>query len=387
MENRASTISKPVVQCVNCILSTADEDTISFDSNGVCNYCNSYIRNYGSVEPLESRQKKLTVLVDRIKIESKGKKYDALLGLSGGVDSTYLAMMAKDLGLRVLLVHFDNGWNSELAVSNIEKVLNYTKFDLHTYVVNWDEFKDLQRSYILAGVIDWELPTDHGFYACLFETAKKFRIKHILTGHNYQTEAIMPKSMRWSKLDVANLLDIHKKFGHVKLKTMPLLSFWKYNYYKWILKTEFHNFLHYIDYNKEETKRNIIAILGWRDYGGKHYESIYTRFYQGYVLIKKYSKDKRKAHLSNLICSGQISRDEALVELAKPAYEEDVFKRDYQFFLKKMNFNENEFESIMNSKPVSHLEYKSYETGLYRKHEAIMIALKPFTRILKRILR
>lgn len=144
---------------------------------------------------------------------------------------------------------------------------------------------------------------------------------------------------------------------------------------------------YFSDWKKEETKKNIISILGWRDYGGKHYESIYTRFYQGYVLIKKYGKDKRKAHLSNLICSGQISRDEALLELEKPAYDTEIFKNDYQFFLKKMNFSEAEFESIMMSKPVSHLEYKSYETGLYRKHESVMLALKPMTRVLKKLLR
>src|ERR1043166_8072486 len=200
-------------QCTNCILDTFDDPEITYDDFGVCNYCIDYNKKYVAQAPTPQEMEiRLRKTVAQIKEEGKGKKYDCIMGLSGGVDSSYLALIAQRLGLRPLLVHFDNGWNSELAVKNIEGIIEKTGFDLYTYVVNWNEFRDLQLAYIKAGVLDWEIPTDHGFYACLFRQAYKHRIKFVLTGHNHQTEAILPNSMRWSKMDVANIRDIHRKF-------------------------------------------------------------------------------------------------------------------------------------------------------------------------------
>jgi N-acetyl sugar amidotransferase len=373
-----------VQACSNCVLDSQSAPDIVLDDTGVCNYCNNYIQQYVLQAPSNKElQQQFEHQIYIIK-KSKSGKYDCIMGLSGGVDSSYLAFKAKEWGLNPLLVHFDNGWNSELAVQNINSIIDYTGFDLFTYVIDWEEFKDLQRSYIKSGVLDWEIPTDHGFYACLFEQAHKHKIKIILTGHNHQTEAIMPKAMRWSKLDVANIKDIHHKFGSRKLKSFPLLSFYRNIYLNLILKFERINLLESISYNKDEAKELIIREMGWRDYGGKHYESIFTRFYQGHVLLKKYGFDKRAAHLSNLILSKQISRKQALEELASPAYDSYQFAEDFDFVVKKLGFTRNEFEAILEDEPVSHLEYASYEKGLYRKHEKYMKSIKPLTSLIKK---
>lgn len=372
--------------CTNCILDTFDDPSLIFDEKGVCNHCNSYLKKYIEDMPsLEERIKSLESHLSIIKQSGKNKKYDCIMGLSGGVDSSYLAYLAKNWGLRPLLIHFDNGWNSELAVQNIDSIISHTGFDLYTYVVDWEEFKDLQISYIKASVLDWEIPTDHGFYALLHKQARKHNIKYILTGHNYQTEAILPKSMRWSKMDVDNILDIHLKHGTKKLKTYPIMGFFEYSYYLLISKMERLNLLEFIDYDKNKAKDIIKSEFGWKDYGGKHYESIFTRFYQGYVLKEKFGYDKRKAHLSNLICSGQITREEALQEIKKPPYESDeLLKEDREYVIKKLGLDEEEFVKIMKSVPVSHLAYKSYETGLYRKHENFMKRISGFRKLFRK---
>lgn len=371
--------------CSNCILDNHNAPDITFDDYGVCNYCRGYQEKYLQNPPTKEQNKeKLRRTIELIK-KNKTGKYDSIMGLSGGVDSSYLALLAKKWGLNPLLVHFDNGWNSELAVQNIENIIKYTGFDLFTFVVDWEEFKDLQRSYILSGVLDWEIPTDHGFYACLFDQANKHKIKTILTGHNHQTEAILPKAMRWSKLDVANIKDIHRKFGSKKLRTFPLLSFYKNIYLNLVRKFERVNLLELIEYNKDEAKGVITKEMNWRDYGGKHYESIFTRFYQGYLLIEKFGFDKRRAHISNLVLSGQITREEALVEIKQTAYNSDLLRQDFEYLAKKLDFSIEEFENIIKDKPVPHTEFKSYETGLYLKHEKFMQAIKPLTKLIKKV--
>ncbi len=373
-------------QCTHCILDSHDDPNIEFDEKGVCNYCNNYYLLYvkGQKSPAEL-QAFLNSKVQAIKNARKGK-YDSIMGLSGGVDSSFLAYKAKELGLNPLIVHFDNGWNSELAVKNIENIINHTGFDLFTYVVDWEEFRDLQLAYIRASVLDWEIPTDHGFFATLYKQAAKNNIKYILTGHNHQTEAILPKTMRWSKMDVANIRDIHSKYGTRPLKTFPMMGFFEYTWYMRFKRIERFNLLEYVHYDKQDAKKTIVKEFGWRDYGGKHYESIFTRFYQGYVLKEKFGYDKRKAHLSNLICSGQISRNEALKELEVPAYNVEQLKEDREYVQKKLGITAEEFDRIMKEKPREHSEFLSYETGLYRSHEKFMRRISPLTRVLKKYL-
>lgn len=375
-----------MTQCSKCVLDQHDDPSIFFDEQGVCNHCRSYEKTYIENWPSKEALAQIHLQkIEEIKASKGNRKYDCILGLSGGVDSSYLAYLAKQWGLNPLLVHFDNGWNSELAVQNIQGIVEATGFDLYTYVVDWEEFKDLQLSYIKSGVLDWEIPTDHGFLAMLYQQAFKRNINYILSGHNYATEAILPKCMRWSKLDVANILDIHKQYGSVPLKTFPLLPFYKAIYFAKIRKFNVYSPLNYIDYQKDKAKEIIKKEFGWKDYAGKHYESIFTRFYQGYVLVKKFGFDKRKAHYATLINSKQISKEQALEELKKPAYDPIQYQEDLNFVLKKLDLSATDFENIMQSPPVSHLAFKSYETGLYRKHEKFMRFIKPLTKLLKRL--
>ncbi len=373
--------------CSKCILDTKDDPEIKFDTEGVCNYCHEYERlAERQVLSPEGKREMLNSIVESIKKDGRGKEYDCIFGISGGTDSTYLACEIKKLGLRPLVVHFDNGWNSELAVKNIENVLNKLGLDLFTYVVDWEEFKDIQLSFIKASVIDIELVTDQAIMAVLYNEAVKRGIKYVVTGHNFVTEAILPKRWYHTKLDVLNLKAIHKKNGKIKLKTYPTFNYLKKAYSNNILKLKIVSLLDYLDYNKDEAKKIITEQFGWRDYGGKHYESIFTRFYQGYILPVKFKVDKRKAHLSTLINSGQMSREEALKEIARPPYEPEQLEKDKEFVLKKFGFSEKEFDEIMNMPVRSHLEYASYLKYHYKYEVWLSKKMKPITRPLKRLL-
>lgn len=368
--------------CSKCVLNNSDDPNITFDHDGICNYCQKFDNDYKNYMTMSTKVKadNIAMMVDKMKADGKGKAYDCICGVSGGVDSSYLAAKAKEYGLRALLVHFDNGWNSELAVKNIEQLCKYTGFDLHTYVVNWEEFKDLQLAYIKAGVLDWEVPTDHGLWAVVLKKATELNIKHILIGANYQTEGVLPETMRYDKADLKNIRDIHSKYGQLKkIKSFPVYKFWWHMYLRWVWGLKLDTMLYFMEYNKVESKQYLIDVVGWRDYGGKHYESIFTRFYQGYVLNEKFGYDKRKAHLASLICSGQISKQEAIDELKKPMIDPIVLKDDLEFFLKKMGLSADEFNKIMHEKPVPHEAFKSYSTfeyPLFKKILRFLVAVK-----------
>jgi N-acetyl sugar amidotransferase len=350
-----------MVQCSKCVLDDLSPSTnISLDEFGVCNNCRSfeYYSSRTIYRPFEFRENELTEIINKIKHEGRGKKYDCVLGISGGIDSTYLAYLAKKYDLRPLVVHFDNGWDSELAISNIQNILERLNFELITYVIDWNEFKDLQLAYLKASVIDIEAPTDHFIYASLYEIAHKYGIKYILDGNNISTE-FSNVSWKWNydKLDLVNLENIHKKFGTVKLKKYPKLGFYQRFFYQNIVQIRQIYLLNYVDYNVHEVKSLIEKKLAWRDYGGKHYESVFTRFYQGYILPRKFGIDKRKAHLSNLIWSGQISRDEALIVLKQPAYPISLQNQDREYICKKLGLSYEDFESLMKSDPIPHQFY------------------------------
>jgi N-acetyl sugar amidotransferase len=335
---------------------------IAFDENGVSNHYHEYQRaatNNLLDEPL--RTERLKQIVSEIKENGKGKKYDCLIGLSGGVDSTYVAYLVKECGLRPLAVHFDNGWNSELAVHNVNSIIETLGFDLHTIVVNWEEFRDLQLSYLKASVIDIEVVSDHAIQATMFKLAAKFNINYIISGTNIVTEYILPSAWIYPKLDYTNLSSIHKKFGSIKLKTYPKVTFKKYIKYTGFKKLIPISILDFVDYNKEEAIATITKELDWRDYGGKHCESLWTKFYQNYILPEKFGVDKRKAHLSTLICSGQITREEALKELEKPIYDSAQLEDDKTYVLKKLGLSNEEFMKILETKPIPHEFYGTNE--------------------------
>lgn len=343
-------------------MDTSDPD-ITFDENGVCSHCLKYDTDARAiVERAESgaAEKDLQAVVDRIKRNSKGREYDCVIGLSGGVDSTYVAYQVKKRGLRPLAVHFDSGWNSELAVSNIENIVKKLDIDLYTFVVDWEEMRDLQLSFFKASVANCDIPTDHAFLAVLYRTAAEHNIPYIITGTNFATEFILPQSWGYSPADLTHLRAIQKQFGKVPLRDYPTLGFWKrYLYYPLLKHIKVFRILNYLPYNKAAVKELITRELDWRDYGGKHYESLFTRFFQAYYLPVKFGYDKRIPHLSSLIVSGQMTREEALKELELPTHPPEKLSDEKEFVAKKMGISLDEFERIL-AQPIK--SYKEYPT-------------------------
>lgn len=351
--------------CTRCVMDTSDPH-IYFDIKGVCNHCYNSERSFETTKSLT--EKEFLKLSDQIKIEGKDEKYDCIIGLSGGVDSSYLALILKETyGLRPLAVHLDNGWNSKLATKNIFNIVKKLDIGLHTHVIEWEEFKDLQKSYIKASVVDIEALTDHAITSLMYQQAKLNGIKYILDGTNSSSEAKLPVSWRFNKADSKNIKDIHNKYGKSLINTFPLMT----NREKKSIKKSIYQIapLDYVDYNKETSKKILIEKLNWKDYGGKHHESIFTRFYQGYILPKKFNIDKRKSHLSSLIYSNQISREEALKELNNEHYPEELMNQDIEYVIKKLDLSIDEFNKYINSKPVSHFHY---QTTTYSKIEGLI---------------
>jgi N-acetyl sugar amidotransferase len=361
----------------NCV-----DSRISFDENGVCNYCKEYdlLKNLLVFEG-EKGELALQNKIREIKEKSNGAKYDCILGLSGGVDSSYLALLAKKYGLNPLCLHFDNGWNSEQSVQNIENIVNRLNFDLITCVINWEEFRDLQRAYLLAGVIDIEALTDHAIFASLYKIALEKNISYVLSGSNVVTEGILPSHWTHRKSDFINIKSIHKKFGKIPIKSFPLLNLKLKNQIK-KYRIETVELLNWIPYNKFKAKQKLMEELSWKDYGGKHYESKFTKFYQAFILPTKFGVDKRKAHLSTLICSGQISRQQALEEMELPLYNKLDFKNEKAFVIKKLGFNEFEFDELMKQTPVPHDLYEV--EGSFFNYYPLFKIFKPFWEIYKK---
>jgi N-acetyl sugar amidotransferase len=347
--------------CTKCVMDTTDPD-ITFSENGVCSHC-SYYDTYEQKHMLKglAAEAKTNTFVQEMKEYGKGKEYDCIMGLSGGVDSSYLAWYAtKILGLRPLVVHVDSGWNSELAVNNIENIVKKLGLDLHTLVLDWEEIRDLQLSFFKASVPNCDIPQDHAFIAGLFSEARKYGIKYMLNGGNMATESILPKAWGYSASDLIHIKDIHSKFGTVKLKTYPTINYYeKMLYYPYVLGLKVIRPLEYIPYNKAEVKEFLKKELGWRDYGGKHYESTFTKFFQAHYLPSKFGYDKRRAHLASLIVSGQMTREEALNELNLPLYEAVDLQQDMEFFVKKLGINMNEFKSILALPPKTEDDYRT----------------------------
>ena len=348
--------------CKRCVMDTTDSD-ILFDANGICNHCLEFDRRvslYRLSEPDVSRR--LDFLQETIKSAGSARQYDCIIGLSGGVDSSYTAYLAHELGLKTLAVHFDNGWNSEIAVANIKKIVEKCRFDLQTYVINWPEFRDLQRSFLKASVVDIEMITDHAIAAAMFNFASKYKVRYVLSGNNFATEYGMPKKWLWRKQDAVNILSIHRKFGKVKLKTFPFMGSLTFAIIQKLgLGFKYVEPLNIVNYSKTMAMKTLKEEFHWQYYGGKHYESIFTKFYQGYILPEKFYIDKRIVHWSALIRNGEITREAVITELRKPIYPPDELRKDREYVLKKLGFSEEEFSRIMEEAPKSHLYYGSDE--------------------------
>lgn len=346
--------------CVRCVMDTSDPD-ITFDAVGVCNHCRSSERLMASLRRRPERANDaIEALARRIKLAGAGREYDSIMGVSGGVDSSYVAHLAKQHGLRPLAVHFDNGWNAELAVENIQRLVEGCGFDLETYVVNWQEFRDLQRSFFKASVVDIEIVTDHAITAALVSLGDQRGIKYILSGTNKATEHGIPDAWAWNKHDWTNISAIHRQFGTVPLRTFPRITFRRWLAIRALRRgLQIVEPLNTIPYRRDEAAATLASEYGWREYGGKHHESIFTRFYQSFVLPTKFGIDKRRAHLSARIRNGEITRDEALTMLEQPLYRPEELAVERAFVLKKLGFTDAEFDEIMRTPPKPHDAYPS----------------------------
>lgn len=354
--------NKQYQMCTRCVMDSTDPK-ISFDESGVCNHCKKFDEVTSKKwYPNEEGVKKLKAIYKKIKKENKKRKYDCILGLSGGVDSSYLALKLYEEGIRPLVVHVDGGWNSELAVQNIENIVNYCGWHLHTIVIDWEEMKDLQLAYLKSGVANQDVPQDHAFFASLYHFATKYRIQYVMSGGNIATESIFPKSWHWSAMDADNLHAIHKKFGVRKLKSYKTIGFYQlYFYYPFIKKMKTIRPLNFMRYVKSEALQELKNKVGYKEYDRKHGESVFTKFFQNYWLPMKFGFDKRKPHLSSLIVTGQITREDALRELEKPLYDEKELKEDKEYIAKKLGVSNEEFEQILQMSSHDYSDFPNME--------------------------
>lgn len=341
--------------CTRCLM----DDTvkgISFDEKGECTFCKIHDELENKYPLNETTPHRLQLLVDKIKNDGKGKRYDCIVGVSGGRDSTYTLHNAVKLGLRPLAVHFDNGWNSEIAVQNIKSATEILGVDLHTHVADWEEFKDLQRSFLFASVPDAEVPTDWVIFSVLFAEAAQYNVKYIVHGHSFRTEGTTP--LTWTYMDGKYVQDVQRKFGKLKLKSFPNMSMSKYMYYSLFKKINQIRILYYYHYNEKEVLQILEEKLGWKNYGDKHHESKYTAFFQAYILTRKFNIDKRKLHYSAKVRNGQLTREQALEVIKTDPYTGGMESLDY--CLKKLDLTYEDFDRIMNESPKSFMDYKSY---------------------------
>jgi N-acetyl sugar amidotransferase len=354
-------MTKPYRICTRCIMDTTDPDIV-FDSNGYCNHCTAYLARKAVYNlPADERARQLVEIVEEMKRNGKGKDYDCVIGVSGGVDSSFLAIKVKELGLRPLAVHVDNGWNSEKAVGNIKRILDPLHIDLSTLVLNWKEFRELQLAFLRASTPDSEIPSDHAIVTSFYAACHKHGIGYCVNGVNMKTEGIHVREWSQGHLDSRYIRNVYRLLTGKRLKHFPLISVTTLVFNIVLHRPRNVFLLDYLDYDKAAAKRLLIEKYGWEDYGGKHYESVYTKFYQGYILPHKFGYDKRRMHLSSLVACGQMTREEALAEVAKPAYPPDMVEHDKLFVAKKLGIPVEEFDAIMALPKKRFLDYPNLQ--------------------------
>jgi len=349
-------------KCTNCVMDTTAPKLL-FDERGVCDYCNNYYNNiFPNWHPNDHGEKLIEPMISKIKEEGVNKSHDCLIGVSGGADSSYLVYIAKEkFGLNPLLFHVDAGWNSRISVNNIEKIVDGLGLDLYTEVIDWKEMRDLQLSFFKAQVPHLDAPQDHVFFASLYNFAVKNGFKYILTGQNHSTECIRePLEWIYHASDLRQLSNIHRKFGTVPLNSYPTADIFKYKvYYRYFKGLKVIKPLNFVSYNKNMAMQELEEEFGFISYAHKHYESRFTRFFEGFWLPKKFGYDKRRTHFSSLILTNQMKREDALIELSKPAYNEDEMKQDFEFVAKKLDINVDELKELMDGENKTYRDYKN----------------------------
>lgn len=371
-------VVRPYQICVRCVMDSSDP-LIEFSEDGQCNHC----ARFDALGPKiwlrgDEAERKLQKTIDEIKMAGRGKRYDCVLGLSGGVDSSYLALRAFEWGLRPLVVHVDAGWNSELAVANIEKIITHCGFDLFTHVIEWEDMRDLQISYLKAAIANQDVPQDHIFFTSLYRFALKNQITSVLSGGNFATESVFPSAWHHSAMDAINLRAIHKKFGSGRLRNYKTTSFFSYYLYFPLLRgLKVHRLLNLIDYNKNDALNTLERTVGYKPYPRKHGETIFTKVFQNYYLPEKFGFDKRRPHLSSLILSEQISRTEALAELSKPLYRPLELEEDLNFLCRKLEISREDLQELIMRPNTQYNAFRNWDL----LQTGARAALKPLERI------
>ena len=351
---------RPYAICANCIMDTTDAN-ITFDARGWCDYCNNFHQNIRpNWHPDEIGARQLAQDVEAIKRAGRGRDFDCVVGLSGGVDSSYVTYLAKEkLGLRPLLLHVDAGWNSQQAVNNIEALVDGLGLDLHTEVVDWLEMRDLQLAFFKAQVPHLDTPQDHAFFAGLYNFAAKHGVKYILTGANYSTECVRePLEWHYHASDLRQLKDIHRRFGSRPLTTFPMADIFTYKlYYRFLKGVRVVKPLNCVPFIKEEAMQLLVDRFGWQRYAHKHYESRFTRFYEGFWLPTKFGYDKRRAHFSSLILTGQMTREDAAQKIAQRAYDDDTIAHDFEYIATKLDITVDALRELLRGPGRTYRDY------------------------------
>jgi N-acetyl sugar amidotransferase len=349
--------------CVKTVMDTSDPNIV-FNYKGESDYYTNFVNNISSKWHNDDKDYfELMKIADKIKSSRKFESFDCIIGLSGGLDSSYVAYVAKEvMGLRPLLFHIDSGWNTDKAVGNIEKLCNGLGLDLFTEVINWEEMKDLQLAFLKSQIADQDLPQDYAFFSGLYKFARKNKIKYVLTGSNFSTECCR-EPVEWGGYPgIDNLLvkDIHSQFGKKTLKTFPLVDIFTYKlFYKFILGIEVFKPLNFVPYRKLDAEQLLIHKFGWEPFQHKHHESRFTRFYEDFWLPRKFGFEKRRAHFSSLILTGQMSREEALERISKPELSEEFLQKEFDYVADKLDLSRAELQEIFNGENKTYRDYKN----------------------------
>ena len=363
--------------CTICVMDTSDSKII-FDENGVCDHCNTFKNSIQPFWHTDFRGKiKLETLVKKIKIEGQGKDFDCMMGMSGGIDSSFLLYkMVTEFGLRPLVFHVDAGWNSQIAVNNIERLVDGLGLDLYTEVINWEEMKDLQLAFFKSGVPHIDVPQDHAFFATMYKFASKYKIKTILTGGNYSTECVRnPLEWMYYQSDSIQLNDIYKKHGTGKLSDYPVTDIlWHKVWLPYFKGIKLFRPLDFIPYNKDEAMQILVDKFGYQKYPQKHFESRFTRFYEGFWLPKRFGYDTRKVQFSSLILTNQMTREESLEKLKNESYTDEQIKEDFEYVSNKLGITTEELWSYFHAPKKTFKDYKSQE-NMYNIGASLLIIL------------